>query len=160
MQKIKGIWLYGLAGSGKTYASSFLKKIKKNSFVIDGHKIREIISSDLKYDLKSRIIQLNRLYGIALLAIYNGYFPIISSVYIDNNIIKKLKKKKIISIKITRNIKTLKKIRPIYQKSKNVVGKDIFYKNIKHKEILNNSKKELYLSLMKMINLKPIKRFN
>ena len=93
MQKIKGIWLYGLAGSGKTYASSFLKKIKKNSFVIDGHKIREIISSDLKYDLKSRIIQLNRLYGIAILALDNGYFPIISSVYIDNNIIKKLKKK-------------------------------------------------------------------
>ena len=147
-----------LAGSGKTYASSFLKKIKKNSFVIDGHKIREIISSDLKYDLKSRIIQINRLYGIAILALDNGYFPIISSVYIDNNIIKKLKKKKIISIKITRNIKTLKKIRPIYQKSKNVVGKDIFYKNIKHKEVLNNSKKELYLSLMKLINLKPIKK--
>ena len=96
------------------------------------------------------------MYGIAILALDNGYFPIISSVYIDNNIIKKLKKKKIISIKITRNIKTLKKIRPIYQKSKNVVGKDIFYKNIKHKEVLNNSKKELYLSLMKLINLKPI----
>ena len=78
MQKIKGIWLYGVAGSGKTYASSF-KRIKK-FFVIDGHKIREIISSDLKYDLKSRIIQLNRLYGIAILALDNGYFPIISSV--------------------------------------------------------------------------------
>ena len=154
MQKIKGVWLYGLAGSGKTYASSFLKKIKKNSFVIDGDKVRETLSSDLKYDLKSRIIQINRLYGIAILVLDNGYFPIISSVYMDNDLIKKLKKKKIISIKITRSSKIINKLRPIYQNSKNVVGKDIFYKNIKHKEVINKSKKELCLSLMKLINLK------
>ena len=157
MRKIKGIWLYGLAGSGKTYASSFLKKKIKNSFVIDGDRVRETLSSDLKYDLKSRIIQINRLHSIAILALDNGYFPIVSSVYIDKDIIKKLKKKNIISIKIIRNNKIIKKLRPIYQNSKNVVGKDIFYKNIKHKEVINRSKKELCLSLMKLINLKPTK---
>ena len=46
------------------------------------------------------------------------------SVYMNNEIIKKLKKKKIICIKVTRNNKIIKKIRPIYQNSKNVVGKD------------------------------------
>tara|TARA_Y100000590_G_scaffold248801_1_gene279555 strand:+ start:228 stop:707 length:480 start_codon:yes stop_codon:yes gene_type:complete len=157
MLKIKGIWLYGLAGSGKTFASSFLKKKKKNSFIIDGDRVRETLSKDLNYDLKNRIIQINRLYNVAILVLDNGYFPIISSVYMNNNIIKKLKKKKIICIKINRNNKSIKKIRPIYQKSKNVVGKDIFYKNIKHKEIINKNKKELCRSLMKLINLKPTK---
>ena len=94
MLKIKGIWLYGLAGSGKTFASSFLKKKKKNSFIIDGDRVRETLSKDLNYDLKNRIIQINRLYNVAILVLDNGYFPIISSVYMNNNIIKKLKKKK------------------------------------------------------------------
>lgn len=157
MFKFKGVWLYGLAGSGKTFASLFLKKKIKNSFVIDGDRVRETLSSDLRYDLKSRIIQINRLYNIAILVLDNKYFPVISSVYMNNEIIKKLKKKKIICIKVTRNNKIIKKIRPIYQNSKNVVGKDIFYRNIKHKEVINKSKKELCLSLMKLINLKQTK---
>ena len=33
--KIKGIWLFGLSGSGKTYLSKKIAKQIKNSFLID-----------------------------------------------------------------------------------------------------------------------------
>ena len=62
----------------QTFASSFLKKKKKNSFIIDGDRVRETLSKDLNYDLKNRIIQINRLYNVAILVLDNGYFPIIS----------------------------------------------------------------------------------
>ena len=49
--KSNGLWFYGLSGSGKTYASKYLKKLINNSFIIDGDEIRKNISFDLNYTL-------------------------------------------------------------------------------------------------------------
>ena len=46
-KKFKGIWFYGLSGSGKTISSKFLKKKIKDSLIIDGDKVRKLISFDL-----------------------------------------------------------------------------------------------------------------
>ena len=42
--KYKGIWFYGLSGSGKTLLSKTIKKKFKNIFLIDGDVIRKNIS--------------------------------------------------------------------------------------------------------------------
>lgn len=129
-KNIKGIWLYGLSGSGKTYASKIIKFLYSNSFLIDGDVIRKYISFDLGYDLESRKIQLARLYGISVVAIKNKTFPIVSSVYMNKKIYDKLLKKKILPIKIYRKFTQIKNTK-INKLSKNVVGKDIKYKNLK-----------------------------
>ena len=119
----KGIWLYGLSGSGKTYLSKKLSKKIKKSFLIDGDQIRSLISFDLRYSRKDRIIQNKRVLGLAKIAIFNKLFPIISSVYLDPetaNIIKS-NKIKIIKIISARDQKLNKKL---FNK-KNVVGKSI-----------------------------------
>ena len=41
---VKGIWLYGLAGSGETFTSHILNKKLDNSFIIDGDEVRKHIS--------------------------------------------------------------------------------------------------------------------
>ena len=67
--KLKGIWFYGLSGSGKTYISKILHKKIKNSVVIDGDKVRKLISTDLNYSKSDRIIQLKRVFGISKIVI-------------------------------------------------------------------------------------------
>ena len=69
MNKKKGIWFYGLSGSGKSYASILINKKIKNSIVIDGDEVRKNISFDLKYSKKDRNIQLKRMLGIGKIAI-------------------------------------------------------------------------------------------
>ena len=62
--KLKGIWFYGLAGCGKSFASKCIKNLINKSIIIDGDDVRKNISFDLGYDLKSRKIQIRRLLGI------------------------------------------------------------------------------------------------
>lgn len=126
---IKGIWFYGLSGSGKTYSSKILKKLFPNHFLIDGDEVRKHISFDLDYDLKSRKIQLSRLLGLSEIAISNNTFPITSSVLMTKKIFNKLKKKKILLVKIYREYSQIKKTK-VNSLKKNVVGKDILYEKI------------------------------
>ena len=58
--KTNGIWLYGLAGSGKTFASKCLMQTIQKGFIIDGDDVREFISTDLDYTVDDRKIQLKR----------------------------------------------------------------------------------------------------
>ena len=51
-KNFKGIWFYGISGSGKSFASKYLNKIKKNSIIIDGDFVRKHISFDLNYTIK------------------------------------------------------------------------------------------------------------
>ena len=90
----KGLWFYGLSGSGKTFASKYLKKKIKKSFLIDGDDVRRTLSKDLDYSLASRKIQINRLFSIAELCLINSFFPIVSSVFMNQNIVHKCRKKK------------------------------------------------------------------
>ena len=59
----KGIWLFGLSGSGKTYISKKISKKIKNSFIIDGDEVRKLISFDLGYKKSDRIKQNKRVLG-------------------------------------------------------------------------------------------------
>jgi len=132
-----GIWLFGLSGVGKTFASSYISTKIKNSFVIDGDEVRRFISFDLGYDVDSRLIQLKRLFGLSNLAVLNKCFPICSSVYMTQDIQKKLYKNNILLVKIERDISNLKKNNPTYLNSSNVVGVDIDYPEFSHKTIIN-----------------------
>ena len=136
-KKIKGIWLFGLSGSGKTYISNYLKKKIKKNLIIDGDIVRKYVSTDLGYDKKSRHIQVNRVFGISKIAMLSGYFPIISTVFMNNKISKILKKEKIILVKVVRSMKNVE-IKKTYKKRKNIVGKDIsFPRDICFKEYYN-----------------------
>ena len=143
----KGIWLYGLAGSGKSFGSNIIAKSIQNSFVIDGDNVRTKISKDLAYTVEDRLIQIKRLFGIALLVIDNNYFPIVSSVYMTKKLAEQCDTSGLKLIQIKRNIESLRRTRSIYTTNKNVVGKDIEQEEIKSIVIKNfgdqNFKKEL-----------------
>ena len=139
-KKMKGYWFFGLSGSGKTFASKYLKKKIKNSLIIDGDEVRKYISPDLNYSKKHRDLQITRVYGIAKIALRSNLFPIISTVWMNKIILKKTKSEGIKVIEVQAKnfnqkliLKTIKK---------NIVGYDIFYDNLKTTKIFNakNSK--------------------
>ena len=136
-KKYKGIWLYGLSGSGKTYISKKIAKKKKKSFIIDGDEVRKYLSYDLGYNILDRIKQNKRVLGLAKIVIKNGYYPIISSVYLDPRIFNDAKKNKIRVVNILRsNNFTNQKL----VNKKNIVGKSIKQPKLKC-EIYNNNGK-------------------
>ena len=156
--KIKGIWLYGLSGSGKTFISNYLFKKINNSILIDGDLVRKYISTDLGYAKKDREIQISRVLGISILSIKSKKFPIASTVYFNKKMKAVCLKNKILPLKVERKkfyriIKTHK----TYKNKNNVVGKDIFYDDFKTEKIINYYKNDLsYNSKIKLI----IKRSN
>jgi hypothetical protein len=132
----KGYWFFGFSGSGKTFASRYLKKKIKNSIIIDGDQVRKYISFDLNYSKKHREMQIKRVYGIAMIAVKSNLFPIISTVWMNKIILKKAKSIGIKVIKVNHNNFNQKLISKKIKK--NVVGYDIFYEDFKTHEISNS----------------------
>jgi adenylylsulfate kinase-like enzyme len=134
-KKYKGLWFFGLSGSGKTYITKKISRKIKNSFLIDGDVVRSLVSFDLGYSLKDRIKQNKRVLGLAKIAILNNQFPIISSVYLDLKISKEIKKNNINVINLIqkKNANINKKL----SNKKNVVGRDIIQPKI-NCEVLEN----------------------
>lgn len=136
----KGLWLFGLSGSGKTYLSKKISKKLKKPFIIDGDETRKLISFDLGYKKSDRIKQNKRVLGLAKIVIKNGYYPIISGVYLDPKIFIEAKKNKIKVINvIAPPSKTNKKIKD----KKKIVGKDIKQPKIKCEIFKNYSNQSL-----------------
>ena len=77
--------------------------------------------------------------------------PIISTVYLDLRTTIKAQKIGIKVIRIERNMFKVFKSHPTYKNKKNVVGKDIAYKNIKSKIIFNDTRKKFCQKLKKLI---------
>ena len=151
MNKKKGIWFYGLSGSGKSYASILINKKIKNSIVIDGDEVRKNISFDLKYSKKDRNIQLKRMLGIGKIAINSRIFPLISTVWMNSTIIKSAKKIGIKVIKVETNFNKLIETHKTYKKKKDVVGINIKYeKNLKSSTIQNNKDNKFWNILKKL----------
>lgn len=153
-KKYKGVWFYGLAGSGKTVASQFLKKKIKNSIVLDGDKIRKFVSFDLGYTIKERKIQIERILGLVNLSLESKVFPVVSTVYMNEKMKKKLRKKKIFLINVIRNLNNIKNRKKIYNKNThNVVGIDIKIPKIKNEFIIenNSSIKKFQIKLQRII---------
>lgn len=148
--KKKGIWFYGLSGSGKTYASKVILKENKNSFLIDGDDVRKFLSQDLNYSLQDRKIQIRRIFGIARIALKSNLFPIISTVYMDKHIAQNLRKNKIHLVKIIRDLKKIMKTHKTYKNKRNVVGKDIRLDQIKSTNIFNSGDKIFCKEILKL----------
>ena len=154
IKKNKGIWLYGISGSGKTLASKFFKKKLKNSFIFDGDKIRKYVSFELGYSVRDRKIQLKRMFGLVKISKESKIFPIVSTVYMSQSLKKKLKKEKILLIKINREILKIKDRKKIYNKNtKNVIGVDIKTPVLKNEFIIqnNDTKNNFYKKLRRVI---------
>ena len=153
----RGIWFYGFSGSGKTFASIYLKKKIKKCFLIDGDEVRKTLSKDLDYSLPSRKVQIGRLFSIAQLCLKNNFFPIISSVYINQTLINKCIKQKILVVKVIRaDFEKIKLNHKTYKNKMNVVGIDINLKNYKTRTIFNLGNKKFCknLTLLKKLATK------
>ena len=152
MSKKKGIWFYGLSGSGKSYASKLIHKKMKKSIVIDGDEVRKNISFDLMYSKKDRNIQLMRMLGIGKIAIKSNVYPLISTVWMNAKILNNANKIGIKVIKIETNFKKLIKTHKTYKEKKDVVGIDIKYeKNLNSLTIKNNKDNKFWNILKKLI---------
>ena len=121
----KGIWLFGLSGSGKTFLSKKLAKKINKSFIIYGDIVCSLTSFNLSYRLHYRVKQNKRVLGLAKIVIKNGYFPIISSVYLDEKIYNDVRRNKIRVFNIIND--SSYKINSILFKKRNIVGKTIKY---------------------------------
>lgn len=138
IKKNKGIWFFGLSGSGKTYLSKKVSKKIKKVFIIDGDFVRKYISFDLGYKKNDRIIQNKRVLGLAKIVIKNGYYPIISSVFLDPKVFIKAKKIKIRVVNILRSKELTN--RKLVNK-KNIVGRSIKQPKFKCETFENDGKK-------------------
>lgn len=153
-KKYKGIWFYGNAGTGKSIASKFLIKKIKNSILLDGDEIRKYVSFDLGYSIKDREIQIKRVFGMCKIVKQSNIFPIVSTVYMNAKIKKKLMNQNILPIKILRDFDKIKNRNNIYNhKMRNVIGKDLKNPNLRNQlEIVNNQTiKKFYNKLSKII---------
>ena len=138
-KNIKGIWFYGLSGSGKTYISKILYNKMNNSVLVDGDIVRKFVSTDLSYFKKDREIQIKRVLGICKIIIKSKKFPIASTVYFNKEMKILCVKNNIMPIKVERNdfAKTLK-THKTYKNKKNVVGIDISYESFKTEKIIHS----------------------
>jgi len=136
----KGIWFYGLSGSGKTYISKEISKKVSNSILVDGDKVRKLISYDLGYSKKNREVQIKRIFGICKIIIDSKKIPIASSVYFNKELSIRCKKNRILPIKIERkNFDKIIKTHKTYKNNTNVVGKDISYSKLKTRILTNDN---------------------
>lgn len=146
--KYKGIWFYGLSGSGKTLLSKTIEKKFSRIFIIDGDEVRKNISFDLGYSIKDRETQIKRIFGLCKMAIKSRLVPVVSAVYLNKEILKKCHKEKIIVIKIDRKkMSNIFRSHKTYKNKKNVVGLDIKYDNLKTKIITNYNNKSFCQNL-------------
>jgi adenylylsulfate kinase-like enzyme len=124
LEKVNGLWFYGLAGSGKTYASKFVSQRIMRPFIVDGDAVRKHVSIDLGYSQAERNIQTLRIFGIGYIALENGMFPIMSSVTMTNDLLKSCQNLSISVVRIDRPFEHVKAVRDLYDGQKNVVGVD------------------------------------
>lgn len=125
MKRSKGIWFYGLSGSGKSFATSVCKEFIPNAFVLDGDDVRKYVSTDLSYSEIDRKVQTKRILGISKIVIQNNMFPIISTVTMKLGLLNACKKLQIEVVLLSRPMDQIYQVREIYKNENNVVGKDI-----------------------------------
>ena len=135
---MRGIWFYGLAGSGKSFASKLIASKKKRGFVVDGDDVRRLINTELGYSVADRKVQTTKLLGIAELCLLNGFYPIVSSVTMNLDLSERCKILDIEVVKIVRPLSQLKAVRKIYSTEKEVVGVDIDLHELGLPEIQND----------------------
>ena len=137
-KRSKGLWFYGLSGSGKSFASSICKKFIPNAFVVDGDDVRKYISVDLSYSESDRKVQIKRVLGVSKIVIENNMFPIISTVTMQSDLLSECNKLQIEVILLNRSMDQIHQVREIYKNESNVVGKDIFLQKFDTRILTND----------------------
>lgn len=78
------IWLIGISGAGKTTLGNKLKEyfdgLRKKSFIVDSHFIREFFENDLKYSKEDRVANVKRVILAANILNENGIIAIICNI--------------------------------------------------------------------------------
>ena len=148
IEKVNGLWFYGLAGSGKTYASKFISQEIARAFVIDGDVVRKHVSVDLGYSDEDRKIQVSRIFGIGNIALENGMFPIMSSVTMTNNLLKSCQNMSIAVIRVDRPFEQVRAVRDLYNGQINVVGVDVSLQELNTLTFLNDGTENFSRELM------------
>ena len=115
IKRPKGIWFYGLSGSGKSFASCICKEFIPNAFVVDGDDVRKYISMDLSYSESDRKVQIKRILGISKIVIENNMFPIISTVTMQSDLLSECNKLQIEVILLNRSMDQIHQVREIYK---------------------------------------------
>jgi hypothetical protein len=146
-----GIWFFGLAGCGKTFASKFCSKFIENPFIIDGDDVRKLISFDLGYSSSDRNIQINRVLGLAQIAIINRQFPVVSTVTMTREILSKCQGLGIEVVEIIRPMAQLHKVRTIYRTDQDVVGKNLKQNKLDTFKIHNNGDQDFEYKLASFV---------
>lgn len=136
-KKITGIWFFGLAGAGKTFASQICGKLIDRSFLIDGDDVRKFVSFDLGYSETDRKVQIKRVLGLAEIAIKNERVPVVSTVTMSEEIFQRCNELCFEMAHIIRPIDQLREVRDLYEADRNVVGIDIQQKNLGVQKIFN-----------------------
>ena len=137
-KRSKGLWFYGLSGSGKSFASSICKEFTTNAFVLDGDDVRKYVSTDLSYSESDRKVQTKRILGISKIVIENNMFPIISTVTMQSDLLSECNKLQIEVILLNRSMDQIHQVREIYKNESNVVGKDIFLQKFDTRILTND----------------------
>ena len=160
------LWFTGISGAGKTTIGSyFFKKFKnknKNTIMIDGDEFRNVFSNDLKYTLKDRNKNAERITSLVKY-ISNQNINIIVAANLTSKKYRDWCKKNLknyINVYINANISSLIKrdYKNLYKKAlnkkiKNVVGVDIPAIIPKKVDIIiqNDNTKKNFLNKIKKI---------
>ena len=136
-KKITGIWFFGLAGAGKTFASQICHSLIDRSFIIDGDDVRKFISFDLGYSESDREVQIKRVLGLAEISIKNNRVPVVSTVTMSKEVYQRCNQLSFEMAHIIRPIDQLREVRDIYKTEQNVVGVDIQQKDLGIQKICN-----------------------
>lgn len=154
------LWITGISGSGKTtIGKSFYKKFKKkhkNTIFLDGDEFRSLFGNDLKYSIKDRDKNAQRMTAFVKY-LSNQKINLIISANITSNKYRvwcKKNLKNFIQIYIKARIQSLIKrdYKGLYKKAlnkkiKNVVGVDLPFKDPKKIDLIlhNDETKNKFL---------------
>ena len=136
-REITGIWFFGLAGAGKTFASQICGNLIDRSFLIDGDDVRKLVSFDLGFSETDRKVQVKRMLGLAEIAIKNEQVPVVSTVTMSEEVFQRCNQLSFEMAHIIRPRDQLQEVRDIYHAERNVVGVDIQQKNLDVQKIYN-----------------------
>jgi len=156
------IWILGKSGSGKSYLAkkifNLLEKKYKKVFWIDGDEFREFFSKDLKYSIRDRKKNSDRMRQLCVYLEKKKFIVICSILSIFKDHQKKNRNlfKNYYQVFIKANQKTISRmdVKGVYKQKTNVVGKDLKFPTPYKSDMIlkNNFNNEYKKNIKKIVN--------